>query len=401
MSPSAVLVKPTVLFLGDNVVHNHDIYDRLSAQFDIIQPPPADLVRPAFLRHLEKKTWGDFQAIMRPSWHTGGEMGQWDRELIELLPDRVKVYASAGAGYDWVDVSCLAEHGEPIAEDCYSLRNSAPKSPEIGPKRAVGDMALYHIISVFRNMTWSFLSARSGDPKAFSHAHHHLPITAHNPRNRSLGIMGLGNIGYIIAQKAYAAFGMRILYHDIVRKTPEREREVNARFFETVEEMLPQTDCLLLATPSTFNGRPLVTERILALLPRGARFVNIARGSLVDEDALVQALKTGQLSAAGLDVHAREPHVDQRLAGMSNVTLTCHTGGGVVETRMEFERLAMENVEQVLTGREALTPVNGHMIKRRTCKQDEETTPLANGHMSNGPPPPPAAAEVEVQRETT
>ncbi|KAI4166177.1 MAG: hypothetical protein LQ342_000063 [Letrouitia transgressa] len=373
MSPSAVSVKPTVLFLGDNVIHNHDIYDRLSTQFHIIQPPPADLDRPAFLRHLEKKTWGEFQAIMRPSWHTGGEMGQWDRELIELLPDEVKVYASAGAGYDWVDVSCLAEHG-------ILYCNGAGASSE-----AVGDMALYHIISVFRNMTWSFLSARSGDPKAFAHAHHHSPTTAHNPRNHSLGIMGLGNIGYIIAQKAYAAFGMRILYHDIVRKVPEREQEVNARFFDAVEEMLPQTDCLLLATPSTFNGRPLVTDRILALLPRGARFVNIARGSLVDEDALIQALQTGQLSAAGLDVHAREPHVDPRLAGMSNVTLTCHTGGGVVETRVQFERLAMENVEAVLTGRQALTPVNGHLIRSNESEQDHETTTSwANGYVSNG-----------------
>ncbi|KAL9037323.1 MAG: hypothetical protein Q9214_005753 [Letrouitia sp. 1 TL-2023] len=116
MSPSAVSVKPTVLFLGDNVIHNHDIYDRLSTQFHIIQPPPADLARPAFLRHLEKKKWGDFHAIMRPSWHTGGEMGRWDRELIELLPDGVRVYASAGAGYDWVDPKSLGGWANELAD---------------------------------------------------------------------------------------------------------------------------------------------------------------------------------------------------------------------------------------------------------------------------------------------
>ncbi len=104
--------RPTILHLGDPIEHNHYIHERLLSRFDIINPPPADLDRPAFIHNLKKKTWGNFDAIMRPFWSTGGEMGKWDTELIELLPKDVKVYASAGAGYDWVDVGCLAEHGE-------------------------------------------------------------------------------------------------------------------------------------------------------------------------------------------------------------------------------------------------------------------------------------------------
>ncbi len=114
MSPSpspASSSRPRILFLGDDIQYCPEIYKRLQSQFDVIHPPPSDLRRPAFLQHLRDGTWGDFQAIMRPSWHTGGEMGKWDQELIGLLPQGVKVYASAGAGYDWVDVSCLAEHG--------------------------------------------------------------------------------------------------------------------------------------------------------------------------------------------------------------------------------------------------------------------------------------------------
>lgn len=103
--------KPAILHLGDPVTHNLTLHDRLRSQFHIINPPAEDLDRDTFIRHLRQKTWGDFQAIMRPFWKTGGEMGKWDPELISLLPPSVKVFASAGAGFDWVDVRCLAEHG--------------------------------------------------------------------------------------------------------------------------------------------------------------------------------------------------------------------------------------------------------------------------------------------------
>ncbi|KAI4261568.1 MAG: hypothetical protein L6R35_007407, partial [Caloplaca aegaea] len=112
MSPSPSLTRPRILFLGDVIQYCPDIYKRLQSQFDFVHPPLPDRHRPAFLQHLRDGTWGDFQAIMRPSWHNGGEMGKWDEELIRLLPPGVKVSASAGAGYDWVDVACLANHGE-------------------------------------------------------------------------------------------------------------------------------------------------------------------------------------------------------------------------------------------------------------------------------------------------
>ncbi|KAL8676955.1 MAG: hypothetical protein Q9186_006586 [Xanthomendoza sp. 1 TL-2023] len=368
-SPSSSSHRPRILFLGDDIHYNPDIYKRLTSQFDIIHPCPADLQRPAFLQHLRDGSWGQFQAIMRPSWHTGGEMGKWDREMIELLPRGVKVSASAGAGYDWVDVACLAEHG-------ILYCNGAGASTE-----AVGDMALYHIISVFRNMTSSFLAARSMDPLQFENAHHGLPASSYNPRNHTLGIVGLGNIGYAIAVKAHRAFGMKILYHDIVRKSQEQEDEFGAHFYPRVEDMLPQTDCLLLATPSAFGGRPFLTADVIEQLPTGSRFVNIARGSLVDEDALADALESGHLAAAGLDVHAREPNVAKRLARMESVTMTCHTGGGAVETKTGFERLAMENVERVLSGREALTGVNGHMMRERMAGGAGEQL---NGGVENG-----------------
>lgn len=228
---------------------------------------------------------------------------------------------------------------------------------------AVADMALWHIISVFRNMTWSSLAARSGDAQQWLDAHLNAPGASHNPQGNTLGIIGLGNIGHAIAKKASIALGMRILYNDIIRKPSAQEEEVQADFCKDLGDMLAASDCVLIATP--FSGKTLITESTLAQFKPHARLVNIARGSLVDEDALADALESGRLSAAGLDVHANKPRVNKRLIRLWNVTLTSHTGGAALETAIEFEKLAMENVERVLTGKSPLIGVNGHLMRQQ------------------------------------
>lgn len=222
-------------------------------------------------------------------------------------------------------------------------------------------MALWHIISVFRNTTWSSLAARSGDSSEWLDAHHNAPGASHNPKGHTLGIIGLGDIGHSIALKAHMALGMRILYHDIVRKSIAQEEELKAEFYSGLGPMLAASDCVVLATP--FAGAKIITRETLKFFKEGSRLVNIARGSLIDEDALATALEEGRLAAAGLDVHANEPKIAERLIKLRNVTLTCHTGGGTLESMIGFERLAMENVEKVLNGEAALTGVNGHLIR--------------------------------------
>lgn len=222
-------------------------------------------------------------------------------------------------------------------------------------------MAIYHIISVFRNMMWTQLAARSGDPEQFLDAHKYATMTAHNPRGQILGIVGLGNIGCVIAQKAYAAFGMDVHYQDLYRKSPVQEKAIGATFHESLEELLGIADCVVLAAP--FAGETLIYASRLKQFKRGSRLVNIARGGLVDEEALVAALESGQSFAAGLDVHANELHVNADLASMRQVNLTCHNAGGAIETNHGFERLAMENVQAVLSGKEPLTPVNKHLFR--------------------------------------
>ena len=103
--------KRKILHLGDPIRYNDDIYNRLSEDYEIIRPSPEQRERTEFIRHLKEGTWGNFSAIFRPFWSSGNEMKPWDPTLIELLPNEMEVMTSAGAGYDWVDTKCLAEHG--------------------------------------------------------------------------------------------------------------------------------------------------------------------------------------------------------------------------------------------------------------------------------------------------
>ncbi len=104
--------RPVVLHIGDPVKYNPETYKTFSAAFEVIRPSADERQRPEFARALKERRWGDFDAIFRPFWGTGGEMGRWDAELIGLLPRSVKVFASAGAGFDWADTKLLGERGE-------------------------------------------------------------------------------------------------------------------------------------------------------------------------------------------------------------------------------------------------------------------------------------------------
>ncbi|KAI9744158.1 MAG: hypothetical protein M1818_002310 [Claussenomyces sp. TS43310] len=347
------LDKPIVLHIGDPIKYNLEVYSRFASDFTVIRPSEEERERYEFMKALREKRWGEFSAIFRPFWGSGGEMGRWDQELIPLLPKSVKVFASAGAGFDWADVDVLADHG-------ILYCNSAGASTE-----AVADFAIFGILSTFRQLTWCTQAAHSTSRDQFFDCHHNATVGAHNPRGHNLGVIGLGNIGYQIAKKAYLAFGMNILYHDVIRKDTRQEAEIQAKFHADLASMLEISDCVVLATPSSPDRAKLILASNLSQFKDGSRFINIARGNLVDEESLADALDSGKLSAAFLDVHEREPEVNPRLVGMRNVTLTCHNAGGTMNTYHEFERMSMQNIEAVLKGNEPMSPVNRHLMKQR------------------------------------
>ena len=169
---------------------------------------------------------------------------------------------------------------------------------------------------------------------------------------RTLGIIGMGRIGRAVARRAQA-FGMRVLYHNRTRLDPALE--AGATYVADPRAMLPQCQVLSLNLPG--GGGTLMTREMFALLPQGAVFVNTARGSLVDEDALVEALGNGQLFAAGLDVFRREPDYDLRFRDLPNVFLTPHVASATVETRNAMGFCALDNIAAVLSGQPALDPL--------------------------------------------
>jgi lactate dehydrogenase-like 2-hydroxyacid dehydrogenase len=158
---------------------------------------------------------------------------------------------------------------------------------------------------------------------------------------------------------------MHIVYFDVVRKTPSIEAAAHASYAATLDELLAQSDCVVLATPARPDGSKVIDARALRQFKHGARFVNVARGSLVDEEALADALDAGVLSSVMLDVHEDEPRVCERLKGRSEVMLTCHNAGGTVDTHIGFERLSMENIEAVLREEMPGSAVNAHLLKTK------------------------------------
>ena len=174
---------------------------------------------------------------------------------------------------------------------------------------------------------------------------------------RTLGIVGMGAIGQAVARRA-RGFSMPVVYHNR-RRVPEAvEQELGARYL-ALDELLATADVVSLHAPLNDDSRHLIDAAALALMKPTAVLVNTARGALVDEAALVDALREGRIAAAGLDVYEREPQLSDGLAGLENVVLTPHVGSATTETRAAMVQLCLDNVVAVLSGAPAITPAPG------------------------------------------
>ena len=376
--------RPRVLHIGDPVRYNPATYIALCGQCEVIRPSAPERERAEFIRALRERRWGDFHAVLRPFWGSGGEMGNWDEELISLLPPSVRVFASAGAGFDWADTKLLGERGI-----YYSNSNLIPPPPP-APKltvpstpgiiycnsglacaEAVADFAVAMIISTFRHLPWCIGAASSGDPAAFATCHRDATARSHNLRGHVLGIVGLGNVGQQIAARCRHGFGMEIHYYDVAAVSPDVEPALGAVITRhpSLESLIRASDCVVLCAPAARGGTsapPLIGTEQLSWFRDGGRLVNVARGSLVDDEAVTDALEAGKLLSAALDVHPNEPQVSARLRALAvagRVMLSCHNAGGTVETHRGFEELSMRNVMAVLSGGNPITPVNLEFLR--------------------------------------
>jgi lactate dehydrogenase-like 2-hydroxyacid dehydrogenase len=164
----------------------------------------------------------------------------------------------------------------------------------------------------------------------------------------------MGRVGQVVAKRA-RGFDMTIHYHDVRRLPPEKE--AGAIFHETPEDLLPHCDFLSIHCNVTPLTRRLMDARRFGLLPDGAIFVNAARGAIVDDEALIEALKSGKLRAAGIDAYNNEPKVDQRLVALPNTFLMPHIGSATAETRDAMGFRALDNLDAFFAGREPLARV--------------------------------------------
>lgn len=253
-------------------------------------------------------------------------------ELISRLP-QLQAICSLGVGYDSIDIKTAAQRGI-VASNTPDVLNDC-----------VADLTMGLLIDVARGVSAGDRYVRRGDWVAKGP-----PALAARVSGKRLGILGMGRIGRVIAQRA-TAFAMDIRYHS---RTPKSD--VSWGYEESLDGLAGWADFLVIACTGGAATRNLVSASTLAALGSGGRLVNIARGTVVDENALVQALQQDTIAGAALDVHAQEPQVAAALLELDNVVLTPHIGSATEETRRAMADLVVENVRSFVASGQLRTP---------------------------------------------
>jgi len=180
----------------------------------------------------------------------------------------------------------------------------------------------------------------------------------------TLGILGMGRIGQGIARRGAHGFGMKVIYHNRSRLDAATEAECKAHYVSK-EELLKTADHLVLVLPYSASSHHAIGAAEIGLMKPTATLVNIARGGIVDDAALAQALREGRIAAAGLDVFEGEPKVHPDLLTVPNVVLTPHIASASVPTRLAMARLAADNLVEFFSKGKALTPLNPQALAKR------------------------------------
>ncbi|MFT4642113.1 MAG: glyoxylate reductase [Verrucomicrobiales bacterium] len=258
-----------------------------------------------------------------------------DDTLLDAAP-HVQIIANVAIGTDNFDLNAMTARGV-----------WATNAPDAFTE-STADITMALLLGVTRRIAESDHYLRTGAWQADGMR----PALWEGPllSGRTLGIVGYGKIGKAVARRA-SAFGMRVLY---TRSHPD-----DGEGYRALEDLLKESDMVSLHTPLTETTRHLIDEAMLRIMKPGSYLINLARGAVVDESALVAALQSGHLAGAGLDVFENEPIIHSGLLTLPNVVLTPHLGGAATQARMAARAVAAENVARVLHKREhPLTPVN-------------------------------------------
>lgn len=275
-----------------------------------------------------------FLSALAPKIRVMATMGKADAALMDALPE-LRLISSFGVGYDGVDVAHATKRGITLTNTPDVLNDD------------VSNLAVLLVLATTRNFTFNERYLRAGRWPVEGD-----PPLSHGIRERPVGIIGLGRIGKMLATKL-TAFGCRILYHGRHEQSGQPYR-----YYPDLVDMARASDVLIAMCPGGEETRGIVNAEVLeALGPRGI-LINVSRGSVVDEVALIAALEAGKIGGAGLDVFAHEPNVPEALIAMDNVVLQPHQGSATEETRRKMWDLVIDNVAAYFAGRPLLSPVN-------------------------------------------
>lgn len=257
---------------------------------------------------------------------------RFDAATIAALPDRLRIIANHSVGVDHVDLAAAKARGITVTN-----------TPDV-LSDATAEIAILCMLGAARRGSEGDRMVREGRWNFWSPAF----MVGRQVTGRRFGVLGMGRVGQVTAERA-RGFGMEVHYHN--RRPLPADLEKGAVFHETVESLLAVSDVLSLHCPATPETTGIINARTLAALPERAILVNTARGALVDEDALIAALRSGRLFAAGLDVFGNEPGGNPALATLENVFLLPHIGSATFETRDAMGFRALDNLDAFFAGK--------------------------------------------------
>ena len=260
---------------------------------------------------------------------------RFDRDVVQRLGNRVRIIANHSVGVDHCDLEALSARGIAVTN-----------TPDV-LSDATAEIAMLLLLGAARRAVEGDALVRKGKWKTWSPSF----MVGQQVTGKRLGIIGMGRVGTVMAKRA-SGFDMEIHYHN--RSRLDSQIENGAVFHRQLDSLLRISDCLSLHCPATDQTRGLMDERAFSLLPDKAIVINTARGALIDEDALLKALTSGKVAAAGLDCFQVEPGGNPRLAEHQNVFMLPHIGSATHETRDAMGYRALDNLDAYFSGQEPL-----------------------------------------------
>ena len=264
-----------------------------------------------------------------------------DKNFFESLTGRLKVIGHVGVGYDNINTQSAKEKNIKVSNTPNVLND------------AVAEITILLILASSRRIGEAYNLVKTNTWKD-----HRPDITklmvGNEVTGKTLGIIGMGRIGQIVADRA-RAFNMKIIYFN--RNKLSKDLEKDAAYYSDLKSMLPNCDYVSLHTPATPETKNIINSETLKLFPKHSVFINTSRGSTVDDDALIEALKNQKIYGAGLDVFNNEPNLDKRYLELDNCFVLPHVGSATHETRLAMSMLAVNNLKCFFSNKPLLSEV--------------------------------------------